>query len=248
MEAKKWMVTCLISVPWLAISQYADAASNGVFVGFGLGYDQIDTPNQSVFNAVNQSADAGDTLTINKDEHDIGGLGGVGYAGYNFTKYIGLEASYNYYAKSHYESNMTDVDDSASETKIVDTSIDFKAHSYNLVAKGYLPFENGFELFARGGAAYVIQKVEYKKATSGGGTQAFDVDVNNDELATPKLGTTTTKRLRPTLGIGAGYNFTKNIGAAFSWNHIFGSGNLKSDRDAIADLDQVVFELTYTIA
>lgn len=242
MEATKLVRRCLIALPCLLLSHNTLAASQGAFVGAGVGYSGINTPNEIVFLT---GTPTGETpVIVNKDKHDIGGFGASAYFGYNFSKNLGLEASYSHFADSDYASKQTDPNDS---TTIANSNIEFKAKSYNVVAKGYLPFENGFELFARAGASYVIQKVTYDTSTSAAGSSFF-IPVDNGALATPKLGTTTTKRIRPTAGVGAGFNFNKNMGASFSWNHVFGNGNLKSDTDAIADLDMITFDFTYTFA
>ncbi|GEM_PF-3315921 len=242
MEARKLVYRCLITLPCLILSHNSLAASQGAFVGGGIGYGAIDTPNQIVF--LTGTPTGTTPVFVNKDKHDIGGFAASAYFGYNFNRNLGLEASYNHFADSDYASQQTDTGES--DTTVVSSNIEFKAKTYNVVAKGYLPFDNGFELFARGGASYVIQKVTYSTTAAAGAS--FFIPVDNDALATPKLGATTTKRIRPTAGIGAGFNFNPNMGVSFSWNHVFGNGNLKSDTDAIADLDMITFDFTYTFA
>ena len=240
MEAKKIVCTCLITLPCIILGHESYAASPGAFVGLGLGYGEIRTPNQSAFNTA--SPLPGDSTVVNQNKHDLGGFGALFYAGYNFSKNFGLEASYNHYADSDYATTQSSINSLGGSDATAQAKLEFKIHTYDIVAKGYLPFENGFELFARAGASYVIQKVNYSNDSGG----SFVVPVNNDELATPSFGNTTTKRIRPTVGLGAGFNFTKNWELSFAWNHVFGSGNLKSDSSAIADLDMITLDITYS--
>ena len=240
MEAKKIVCTCLITIPCAIIGHETYAANEGAFIGLGAGYDVIHTPNHSVFDTASPLAGLGNSVVVNKNKHDIGGFGALFYAGYNFSHNFGLEASYNHYANSNYSTTQSNLN-SGVATAIVHAKLEFKTHTYDIVAKGYLPFDNGFELFARAGASYVIQKVNY---SNNSGT--FVVPVGNNDLATPSIGDTTTKRIRPTVGLGAGFNFTKNWEMSFAWNHVFGSGNLKSSTSAIADLDMITLDITYS--
>ncbi len=240
MEAKKIVCTCLITLPCVIIGHETYAANQGAFVGVGAGYSQINTPNHSAFGVATPLPS--DSTVINQNKHDIGGFGALFYAGYNFSKNFGLEASYNHFANSDYSTTQSSINSLGSSDAIVHAKLEFKTHTYDVVAKGYLPFENGFELFARAGASYVIQKVNYSNDSAG----SFVVPVGGDEFATPSIGNTTTKRLRPTVGLGAGFNFTKNWELSFAWNHVFGSGNLKSSTSAIASLDMITLDITYS--
>lgn len=232
----------LLSVPFLGISS-CYAASTGIFVGIGIGHSIIETPSDSVFKSATP-AESGYKNIITDSVHDIGGMGINAYTGYNFNRYFGIELSYNEFAQSEYQSKQSAVE---SETTIVSSAssqITFKSKSYNLVGRGSFSFDNGIEIFGRGGVAYVLQEEHYSTSTD---QSSYNIPVNTDKLATPDLGNTTTQKFRPTVGVGIGYHFNTHMGVGFAWNYVFGQGNLKNDKNAIASLQMLTLELTYSL-
>ena len=146
----------------------ANAATPGTYVGAGLGYSRLETPNQNI---VSEPVPAGVTQS-----HNRGGLGGRLFVGYNFNKYFGVEGGYTQYARSLYKASLGS--DSVSLT-YRDSNV------FSIVGKAYLPIEDsGFNVYALAGIANVKQTATVKI----NGTLGADTESESQSKIRPMYG------------------------------------------------------------
>lgn len=132
------------------------------------------------------------------------------YIGYRFNDYVALEAGYN------------DIENESSNGNATWGPDRLRVYTYDLAAKGIVPFENGFSLFAKGGVGLTHQYV-YNVVFTGN----------------PPTTNYTTNRFQPLVGVGASYNYTKNFATDFSINQYFPSG-------PVGAISMVELGLSYT--
>ncbi len=139
--------TLKISAAVLALSALtgvASAAITGTYVGGGLGYSMLDTPDHNIV--------TGPDATVLSQSHDRNGWGERAFVGYNFNEYFGLEGGYAHYNQAHYK---------LSAPGFASGSVDYSFQDINLVGKAYLPvYDTGVNVYALGGGAYVRNKVD----------------------------------------------------------------------------------------
>ncbi len=160
----------LVSAVLATLSSATLAAAPGFYVGGQLGWSKADY----------EQAD------------DKTGLGGRLNAGYQFDQNWSAELGYTRYANSKIKNARYD------HKSIGDVTL--KNNAIDIVAKGTLPLDNGFNLFAKAGLAYIKVKAD--------AAVAFE-----DE-----------NKWRPTYGIGAGYDFNQNVTADISWMRVQNGG------------------------
>lgn len=119
------------------------------------------------------------------------------YVGYRFNDYLALEAGYN-----DIENESRDGNDYWGPDRL-------RIYTFDLAAKGIVPFENGFSLFAKGGFGWTHQYV-----------------YNVVYVGQLPIADYTTDRIQPLFGVGTSYNFTKNFAADFSINRYLPSGQI----------------------
>lgn len=107
---------------------------------------------------------------------DDDGFAARGYVGYDFNKYLGLEAGYTYLPKTTF-----------------DVGGDVKNYAVDLLAKISYPVNNAFSVFAKAGAGYVNQKQE-----------AAGVSQTNDSVV-PAFGVGAAYQIMPNLAIDASW-------------------------------------------
>lgn len=197
-------ILCLSTLTSLAL-----AAQTGGYVGAGLGASKLQTPN----------TDLNDPNFKNQQSHSIGGVGERVFAGYNFNKYVGMEAGLTHYASSNYKATGT-----------TQRSLEYTLNAVNLVGKAYLPIsESGFNVYALGGAAYVKSKVESKSGAYQGDNFAY-----------------TTNKLRPMYGVGASYDIPQtSLTTNLELSRIQNSSNLKTNPHATPSADVLSLNLGY---
>jgi hypothetical protein len=139
-----------------------------------------------------------------------GGFGARGHLGYSIARFLAIETGYSYFAKNRYEaSSYVSVDSNNLNIKVATWALD-------LVAKVILPI-NDFSIYGKAGAAYV-------------NTQ-FNDDANNASYRHIAI--------RPTYGVGIGYNINNNISIDAVWSTIDGRSQI-NDMNAIdSKLDKV---------
>lgn len=148
--------------------------------------------------------------------YDIRGMAERGSLGYLFTILdsgfsYGAELGYNHYAKNTYTINGGP-----------DYNLSYQ--SYAIDALGIARYTiNNFFLQAKGGAAYVNQSI----------------DTNAGYQAATGVASTTKTAIRPELGAGLGYNFTKHISADVDYSHIFGTQPSISDTSTANSITQI---------
>lgn len=155
-------------------SMVADQSSNdsaGVFISGDLGYGRL-------------SFDDNTGLSDSKRSGLVWRVAG----GYQFNPYIALEAGYTSYP---------DIKVSASDVQTGETITGKLATSnIDLLAKGILPVNDQFDLFAKAGMAYMTYE-DSASLTVNGVTAASASKTHN--------------RITPEFGIGAAYNITHNV-------------------------------------
>jgi len=197
----------------------ANAATQGAYVGVGLGGSKINADSTSMF-----KNNTGTTGTANSQS---GGLGGKLFGGYNFNQYFGLEANYAAYART---TNKANVGSNSASAKYTMSAV-------SLVGKAYLPIQQ-FNLYALGGVAEVYSKVNYNNGSNGA------ITLSNSNL-TLKQGSTTTRQLRPIYGVGASYDVTSHVNTGLEFSHIQGSGNTNTSAKAIPSANLLTLTAAY---
>ncbi|MFN3235201.1 MAG: outer membrane beta-barrel protein [Gammaproteobacteria bacterium] len=233
METKiyKGLLLLTLGTAVFTTTQSAHAFTNRIYVGAMAGYSEIDTPDSNVF-GTGSPATAGNSVSSDNCESDTGGFGFGAFAGFDFNKYFAIEFDYVKYAESEYKSTQSEYSGSGSGSTKVGTSnasIDYDTYSLDVYLKGTLPFQSGFALFAKVGAAYVQQEVKYSNS---GSTPSIPVDT--DKVATPESGSNTYSELRPAGAIGAEYHFNKNFSMQLIAQGFVGDGDLDGSKDNIA--------------
>lgn len=110
-------------------------------------------------------------------------------AGYQFNRYFAVEGGYVHFGKAKYSAALAKGADQGTLDEVV------KVSGFNLVAVGILPLGEDFSLFGKIGAIRV--RAEH----------SFDVDIGADTA----LESETHTKGRPFFGVGAAYNFTKQL-------------------------------------
>ncbi|CAM4431346.1 MAG: Outer membrane protein A [Legionellaceae bacterium] len=170
----------LVSAILATLSSAALAAAPGFYVGGQLGWSKAD------YSASDLSApySVGDVKNS--------GLGGRISAGYQFNQNWAAELGYTKYKN-------VDFNNVSNDGQVIG-DLKLKHQAIDLVAKGILPLDNGFNVFAKAGVAYVKQTFDLKNPQP---------SLSDDE-----------KKWRPTYGLGAGYDFNQNVSTDISWMRI----------------------------
>ncbi len=195
----------------------AHAATPGAYAGIGLGASNINNASKSMFQST--------TGTAGKATTQSGGLGGKLFGGYNFNQNFGLEANVAEYAPT---TNKMTLGSSTASAK-------YKMTAISLVAKGYLPVKEDFDLYALGGAAEVYSKVNYSNNSNG-------AIALNSNLQT---GSHTIRKLRPVIGVGADYNINSHVTTGLEFSHIQGIGNTNTSANAIPSANMLTLTAAY---
>lgn len=190
-----------------AYSPFSYSSPNSVYISGDAGYGTLSTPKQSL--------PFPDDIISGSSDYKIGSFAGGGSLGYehaiNRNLLVGAELGYDYNGQSKYTENYTDALFSDSLVYKV-TSQDFHA----LVTGTYL-FNNGFNVFAKGGAARVDQAL---KVDSEASNAYWPSSTYEDHLIGYK----------PMAATGIGYRF-RMVDIYAQYSHIFGT-----DADSFQDL------------
>jgi len=147
---KKMMKAGVVALSLVGIASLANAATEGAYVGAGLGWSNMGT------SQLTKALKTVPGLTVSTSKNNLS-LGGRLFAGYNFNQYLGVEAGLAHYATTTYK-----LTTSAGAT----TKPEYEGNAFDVVGKAYLPLSNtGFNLYALGGAAYVKQTVDTNAAS-----------------------------------------------------------------------------------
>ncbi|MBY0544398.1 MAG: porin family protein [Gammaproteobacteria bacterium] len=202
----------LLAVSALGLCSSVYAADNGLYAGAQLGYANID-------NSVSSLDVSSTPLNINghyvgqvsgfkNPSVDNGDIGGRAYLGYQFNRYFSLEAGYTQYAD-------TDVNNIAG---FHNQDISLYEGAIDTVGKFSLPIGKRVNLYAKGGAAYVM-------------TQGVDSSINQvirplNVSSSFETSTTNIDEFRPTYGFGASFDITNHLSTDVSWSQIVGGNNI----------------------
>lgn len=178
----------------LLLSSSVFAAHPGAFVGLNVGYGDTHNPSEP-------------HLTL-KNTGFAYGING----GYNINNYFGVEAQFNKDASTTYKNPSQE--DFNSTTKFYDI---------DLLADGYLPLGNSFDLVGKAGVAYV------RSANKNG----------SDSESHHKY--------RPKLAVGFDYNVTDNVVVGATYSRIFKTGKI-DDGHYIPNIDVAAVSLDYSFS
>jgi OOP family OmpA-OmpF porin len=185
----------LASFAAAAFSSAASASAPGIYVGGNLGWSNTNA-------SISDLNDRG--FVARGDVKSTGFAWGLN-AGYQFDKNWAAELGYTNFAKT-----------TATLTNFAPLNLtgSYNLSTYSLVAKGILPFDNGFGVYGKLGVAYV-RGTDLTMNIPGVGT--FRGDNQN--------------AWRPTAGVGVKYDFNQNVSADFSVTRIFKGGKLDNNAD-----------------
>ena len=220
-----------LSLGVVSILLVSHAIADNFYVGAGLGYSALNTPE-------------GDAFTINADtvntfyredssSTDIGGLGETLYLGYRINPTWAVELGYTHYAQSDYESQQTQYTQVQGYHQMTSStsnaSLCYSTHSYDLLLKGSMPVTEQVSLFAKAGISYVNQTVDYNNS----GTDPT-IPVNSGSFAEPTTGSDTYHAVRPAGGLGIHVGFNDWIATEIFIQGFLGDDDFSSNTEAIA--------------
>jgi hypothetical protein len=200
-------------------STHALATTCGPYIGVGAGKTWVKLPSGYLFIV---------PATGNNSAHDSG-WGERAFAGFSINKYFGFEGGYARYARALYTGSRRDGAYSA---------LTYYFHTYDIVAKAYLPIGNsGFNLYALAGAARVVQSVQYIES---------NFISTNGKVALPDTdGTSHGYANRPIYGLGANYNFTHHFTLNAEITQIQKMNSFGNTPYAVPFLDLATVNLAY---
>jgi hypothetical protein len=195
MLKKKLLVTTILAGVAAVCMGTAYAAAPGFYIGGQIGYS-------------NTHYGASDFTSMTSSNVKSTGFGYRPFIGYQFDQNWAVEGGYTGYADAKFRNIQLAAGNTVAggATTLADGKV--RQYAWDLVAKGMWPFDNGFGIYGKAGAAYVRQ-------TSADGMNGVYSDVN---------------KWRPTAGIGGSYDFNQNVTADISWARVFkGSGIENAD-------------------
>lgn len=205
----------------LALSSLASAAIVGPYLGLGVGQSVAKTPDGYAFNV--------STLPGGTTNHTRGGVGGRGFIGYNFNKFVGLEGGYTRYARSTY----------TGQAPGYYASMKYYFHTYDFVGKGYLPLgDSGLNVYALAGYAHVVGTLNYNNVNNGVPLSGV--------ISTPQRSSNHMRRSRPIYGLGASYTFAKHFTINAEATEIYRLGSFSTgNSSATPNLDLYSLNFAY---
>ncbi|NNM58351.1 MAG: outer membrane beta-barrel protein, partial [Legionellales bacterium] len=149
-----------------------------------------------------------------KTDVDNGNLGARAYLGYQFNKYLSLESGYTQY--SHTDVNNID--------GVRGADLSLYQGAIDAVAKVSLPLTQKINIYAKGGAAYVM--------TQGVDSSVY-VNVQPNQInANLDYGTKNIDEFRPTYAVGVSYDLTQHLSTDVSWSQIVGGNDIATSNFA----------------
>lgn len=198
---KKHMLSVALVVAGFGIATAANAAIDGAYLGGQLGWGNV---NQGDFAKPNTPA-AG-TINSTSSSSNSGGLAGRIFAGYQFMQNFAAELGYMKFhnATAKYSSTST----AGSTISNLNESGTVRTHAIDLVGKGILPLNNGFNVYGKLGLAYLAANGSATGTLTTGG------------VSSPARVSENAHKVYPEFGVGTSYDITKNISADLSYNRI----------------------------
>ncbi len=201
------------------------ATVTGPYIGGQLGWGAThaglnDLPGKPSVNAIVNDINDPNTQWFNysaSHSSSTGGLVGRIFVGYQFNPNWAAELGYIKFKDEHFKGSYIG---SGVNTSHVDDWVDVnyaykgvvKEHAVDLVGKGILPLENGFDLYGKLGIAYVQQTAARTEAPADSSTYTGE--------PYPGKRTVDTNKLLPEFGVGVSYDITPNVPVDLSWTHI----------------------------
>lgn len=209
LNKKRIVAATIVGLSSLVMLSNASAveSANGLYLGAQGGWGNI-----------HQEALDGDN-----DSNADTGIAGRLFAGFKFNQNLALESGFTKFSNMNTSATTTTglVTDS--------TSGQIKSYAVDLVVKGILPLQNGFDLYGKLGAAYLNEDANVSETISIPGMSATN-SANK-----------TSDAIYPTYGAGVSYTFNPNLTGDVSWMHIQKIG----DNDYLGNTDFVGVGLTY---
>lgn len=238
---QKRMVLMVGAVSFMVAN--AQAAGSGFYLGASTGYSALNTPKGDAFSVGTSTSSA--LYLENSSTSNSGGFGGSLFAGYHITAHTAFELGYTTYAHSDYSSTQSKYTGASGNYTLDGTpntaSLNYSTKSMDMFLKGTLPIIEKFSIFAKIGASYVMQGVNY---TNPEGMPTISLDAN--KFAAPAAGSTTEKALRPAAGVGVSYQITPHIETAIFAQGFYGRGDFSTDSSAIASAYLVGAGIAYS--
>ncbi len=218
--SKKHILPITLISAGLVITANANAAPSGPYFGGQIGWGDVHQGGNNTFDVLNSWRRGAEFDSSSSDT----GLAGRVYGGYKLMQNFAIEAGFTKFHNATEESKIFSPLYSLSE------NVTIKTYAIDLVGKGIIPFDNGFNVYGKLGVAYLNSTFE------GSGTELVDFHLPitfhlNDEAS----------KFYPTFGLGAGYELTQNLSADVSWNRIQKVG----DDEKIPSTDFVGVGLAY---
>lgn len=184
----------------------AHAALKGSYVGGQLGFGKT---HQDLLT----TSSSPDFITSGSSGKNTG-IAGRMYGGFLFNRYFGLEGGYTKFSETKTRSYTTQLNTMTGGILTTQASGKVKTFAVDVVGKGIIPFNNGFNLYGKMGVAYLrgVGNTYYSMQEPG----FIDSSIRVNNGAT---------RIFPTYGVGAGYELTHHVSTDVSWNRIQKVGN-----------------------
>lgn len=248
MKHKIKLIALILSTSGLLVAESSYADGKGFYMGASAGYSALNTPSGDVFAT---GASNSETLIMETgSSSDIGGFGGSLFVGYNLNQTFAVELGYTSYAESNYKSTQAQyqnigTDDNGNTewayTSTNSSSVSYNTYSVDLFLKGSIPVIAKVNAFAKVGASYVNQSVDYSNPA---GLPSISLD--NSKLATPDTGTNSYTAIRPSGALGLSFQATEHLTTSIFAQGFLGRGDMDTDNSAIASAYLVGASLAYT--
>ena len=210
----------LIATMLCALTAATDllAATIGPYLGVALGRSGANMPSASPFEV--------DTVPNGSTTNTKKGWAERGFAGYNFTHYIGVEIGYTYYARALYNSR----------SSVGNSQLKYNFRTYDGEVKVYLPLGyTGVNIYALGGASHVSETLNYAD-----GGLAF-----SGNIAPASPGTSHGYHTVALYGAGANITIMKHVVFDLEITQSRGWGNFNTNPNAIPILNLATLGIAY---
>ena len=188
----------------MAFSGASFASAPGFYLGGNLGWGTTGAGGSDI------TGNLGSGVIVNSANANGRGTAWGLNAGYQFDTNWAAELAYTRFAKTNYTAAAGTVNGVA----FASGTGSYNQDVVSLVAKGLLPFENGFSAYGKLGAAYV---------------RFSSVNATNNRVSATLGGSNV---WRPTAGVGVKYDFNQNVSADIGLTRIFkGGSNMPNNSD-----------------
>jgi len=210
--------------------------------------------------AVSSTVTTTTTSSLAGQDVDDVGLGGRIYAGYQFNPYFAVEAGFTQFGKTDVSATGTATSvvqsvirssQSENSTAVTTDTVQYSGgvteHAIDLVAKGTLPLQYGFGLYAKAGMAY-IQADRHINSNNVGPETTLNYNANgaltnsaatiSDYANNSTINAQTYQGFRPVAGVGVNYTIPcTNLSVDASYTRIFSYGAIPNAKLAALGLE-----------